>query len=287
MTETLSLNEEQVKADTPETVDGASPSEDKPFVVDRQVSRKSNKQFAEQRIGDQRDKYRTEADSLGNENAAMTVEMARLKAENEILQARSSQSQTMPTMAQFDNDAEQFQAAIGSFYQNQTTGIVQQQLNQFQANQTESNQNVQIDSAINSHYDRAQDFGKKDYNEAESSAKNIIGEELVKGIMQNTQNSEQILYMLGNDSARASALANMTPLQATMEIGRLSAQAGSYTKEQRPDPEDVVEGGKAPSVSNANLQKRYDSILEKAMITGGNLEELKAVKKEMRDSGML
>ena len=78
MTETLSLNEEQVKADTPETVDGASPSEDKPFVVDRQVSRKSNKQFAEQRIGDQRDKYRTEADSLGNENAAMTVEMARL-----------------------------------------------------------------------------------------------------------------------------------------------------------------------------------------------------------------
>ena len=287
MTETLSLNEEQVKADTLETVDGTSPSEDKPFVVDRQVSRKSNKQFAEQRIGDQRDKYRTEADSLGNENAAMTVEMARLKAENENLQARSSQSQTMPTMAQFDNDAEQFQAAIGSFYQNQTTGIVKQQLNQYQANQTESNQNVQIDSAINSHYDRAQDFGKKDYNEAESSAKNIIGKELVKGIMQNTQNSEQILYMLGNDSARASALANMTPLQATMEIGRLSAQAGDFTKEQRPDPEDVVEGGKAPSVSNANLQKRYDSILEKAMITGGNLEEMKAVRKEMRDAGML
>jgi hypothetical protein len=72
-----------------------------------------------------------------------------------------------------------------------------------------------------------------------------------------------------------------------MEIGRLSAQAGSYTKEQRPDPEDVVEGGKAPSVSNANLQKRYDSILEKAMITGGNLEEMKAVRKEMRDAGML
>ena len=286
MTETLSLNEEQKKADTLEAVDGTSPSEDKPFVVDRQVSRKSNKQFAEQRIGDQRDKFKNEADTLGSENAAMTVELQRLKTENEQLQARSSQAQGMPTMAQFDNDAEQFQTAMGSYYQNQTTGIVRQELNQFQASQTQSSQDIQIDSAINSHYDRAQEFGKKDYNEAESNAKSVIGEELVKGIMQNTQNSEQILYMLGNDSARATALANMTPLQATMEIGRLSAQAGSYTKEQRPDPEDNVEGGKAPSVSNANLQKRYDSILEKAC-NGGSLEDLKAIKKEMREAGLL
>ena len=287
MTETLSLNEEQKKADTLEAVDGTSPSEDKPFVVDRQVSRKSNKQFAEQRIGDQRDKFRNEADSLGNENAAMTVEMARLKAENEALQSRTSQSQAMPTLAQFDNDIEQYQTAMGSHYQNQTAGIVQQQLNQFQASQTQSSQDIQTDSAISSHYDRAQELGKKDYNEAESSAKNIIGEALVKGIMQNTPNSEQIIYMLGNDSARATALANMNPTQATIEIGRLSAQAGDFTKEQRPDPEDPVEGGKAPSVSNANLQKRYDSILEKAMDTGGNLGEMKAVRKEMREAGLL
>ena len=205
MTETLSLNEEQKKADTLEAVDGTSPSEDKPFVVDRQVSRKSNKQFAEQRIGDQRDKFRNEADSLGNENAAMTVEMARLKAENEALQSRTSQSQAMPTLAQFDNDIEQYQAAMGSHYQNQTAGIVQQQLNQFQANQTESSQNVRIDSAIDSHYDRAQKSGRSDYNKAEASALNIIGKDLAQGIIENTPNSDEILYMLGNEDQRASA----------------------------------------------------------------------------------
>ena len=122
----------------------------------------------------------------------MTVEMARLKAENEALQSRTSQSQAMPTLAQFDNDIEQYQAAMGSHYQNQTAGIVQQQLSQFQANQTQSSQDIQTDSAINSHYDRAQELGKKDYNEAESSAKNIIGEALVKGIFSKTK--KEYLY---------------------------------------------------------------------------------------------
>ena len=284
MTETLSLNDEQKTADTQETVDGASPSEDKPFVVDRQVSR--NRQFAEDRIGKQRDKFKNEADTLGSENAAMTVQVAKLQAENEQLQNRANQSQGLPTMAQFGDDAEQYQVAVNAYYQNQNAAMVQTQLNQFQANQTESSQNAQTDSSINEHYDRAQKSGRNDYNQAETNALNIIGNDLAQGIMQNTSNSDDILYMLGNDAEKARALSNMSPVQATVEIGRLSAQAGSFKKEQRPDPEDGVEGGKAPSVSNANLQKRYDAILDKAC-QGGNLEELKVIKKEMREAGLL
>ena len=284
MTETLSLNKDsdQPDLDTNKVEGDSSAPEETPFIVDRKVSR--NKEFAELRIGQQRDKFKSEADTLGNENADLAIKIAQLQAENEKLQG--GQNQGMPTLGQFDNDTEQYQIAMNKFYQNQNQNMVNAQLIQFQANQATNTRNSQTDSAINKHYDRAQDFGKVDYNEAEDKASGIIGKDLVEGIIENTANSEQILYMLGNDSAKAVALANMSPMQATVEIGRLSAQAGSYTKQSRPDPEVEIEGGKAPTVSNANLQKRYEAALEKAQ-NGGNLEDFKSVRKQMREAGLL
>jgi hypothetical protein len=226
----------------------------------------------------------SENGTLGDENAQMTVQLANLQAENEKL--KQSQNQTMPTMAQFDNDAEQFQVALNQYYQGQNTALVNKQLNEFASNQAASNQNNQSDAAINNHYDRAQKAGRADYNEAEKKAVDIIGSELAQGIIENTANSDEILYMLGDDSARAKALASMTPMQATVEIGRLSAQAGSFKKETRPDPEEGVQGGKPPSATTAALQKRYDAALEKAQ-NGGSLEELKEAKKALREAGAL
>jgi len=260
----------------------SSTSEEKPLVVERKISR--NKHFAEQRIGEQRDKFKAESNVLGDENAQMTVQLANLQAENEKL--KQAQNQTMPTMAQFDNDAEQFQVALNQYYQGQNTALVNKQLNEFVSNQAASNQNNQSDAAINNHYDRAQKAGRADYNEAEKKAVDIIGSELAQGIIENTANSDEILYMLGDDSARARALASMTPMQATVEIGRLSAQAGSFKKETRPDPEEGVQGGKPPSATTAALQKRYDAALEKAQ-NGGSLEELKEAKKALREAGAL
>lgn len=285
MTDTLSLNEDAPKADTLEGItEDSSTSEDKPFVVKRQVSR--NKEFAQRRIGEQRDKAKAEADNLGNENAGLAVEMARLKAENEQLQSKASQNQGMPTMAQFDNDPEQYQVAVIQYYQAQNNAAIDQRFNEFNANQVASSQNAQTDSSINAHYDRAQKSGRNDYNEAETNALNVIGDDLAKGIMQNTPNSDEILYMLGNDVERATALAGMDPIKATMEIGRLSVQAGSFNKEARPQPEDGVEGGKPPNTTHANLQKKHDAIIAKAQ-NGGSLEELKAVRKQMREAGLL
>jgi hypothetical protein len=286
MTDTLSLNDTDTpKADTPEGAIGdSSTSEKKPFVVKRQVSR--NKEFAERRIGAQRDKAKAEASDLGNENAGMAVEMARLQAENQQLQSKASQSQGMPTMAQFDNDPEQYQVALSQYYQVQNNAAIDQRFNEFNANQAESNQNAQTDSSINAHYDRAQKSGRNDYNEAETNAVNVIGSDLARGIMQYTSNSDEVIYMLGNDVEKATALANMNPTQATIEIGRLSAQAGSFNKEARPDPEDGVDGGKPPNTSHANLQKKHDALIAKAQ-NGGNLEELTKVRKQMREAGLI
>lgn len=286
MTDTLSLNDTDTpKADTPEgVIEDSSTSEEKPFVVERQVSR--NKKFAERRIGEQRDKAKEEADTLASENASLVVKLAQLEAEKEQMQSKAVQSQAMPTMAQFDNDPEQYQVAMNQFYQVQNNAMIDQRFNEINANQVESNQNLQTDSAINSHYERAQKSGKTDYNKAETNALNVIGNDLARGIIQHTSNSDEILYMLGNDVEKATALANMNPTQATVEIGRLSAQAGSFNKETRPNPEDVVEGGKPPNATHASLQKKHDAILLKAQ-NGGDMKEYQAVRKQMREAGLI
>ena len=284
MSENEAKSIEDQAATGTEEIEDSSTLEEKPLVIERKISR--NKHFAEKRIGEQRDKLKNESDLLGNDNAQLTVELANLQAENERLKQAKTQNQTMPTMAQFDNDAEQFQVALNNFYRNENLELVNNKLNEFVSNQNASQQNNQIDAAINNHYDRAQKSGLADYNEAEQRAIEQIGPELAQGIIENTGNSDQIIYMLGQDSNRAKSLAGMNPMQATVEIGRLSAEAGSFKKQTRPEPEEVVQGGKPPSASTAALQKRYDSALKKAQ-NGGSLEELKLAKKALRDAGAL
>lgn len=284
------VKSEEIKATQPEgesqkAEEESSTSSNKPYVAKRQVGQ--NREFAEKRIADQRDKFKTATAELNGENNELSNEIMRLTNENNQLRNTFNPSEKQPSLAQFDNE-EQFNAAVHDFHSKRNNALIDKRFNEHAANQTEINRQNSSSTAINSHYDRVQKMGNPDYDQAELNVINILGESIVSSICQKSDNSEQLLFMLGSDTDKAYKLRTLFDTdaeRATMELGRLSAEAGSFKKENRPDPEPDLEGGTAPTVTHANLQKKYDIALNKAQETG-ETTGLKEIRKQARESGL-
>lgn len=248
-----------------------SPSSNTPFVVKRLVG--------------QRDKLREQNGSLNSENDDLAKEIARLKQENEALknQGKPSARNLPPVPGDFESDDE-FRIA----QQEYTARVAQQTVNQHLQNQQKEKQQSAFDSRVNDHYDRVEKSGLSDYEQAELNALNELGQEFLDGVVENSDNSEQILYMLGSnpeEMKRIKTLLHTNPVKATMEIGRLSVVAGNYSKEN-PVPETVLKGGGTPKAAVAGLEKKYQEAVARAAETGDS-KGLREIRRQMREAGLL
>jgi len=252
-----------------------------------------NSKFVVKRLVGQRDKLRKENEGLDSENSDLATRLIALEQENKLLKSnRLSQNEASnaPTLESCEGDVERFQAETLRYSQAQTEKLVDKKLNMLQNNMAEQNNNQAFESSVNGHYDRATKLGIANYSELEASALNILGSDLVNDIVQNVDNSEKVLAMLGENSEeayRVKTLLEQNPVKATVELGRLSVKADDFKIESRPEPETPIEGGgQAPSVAHSNLQKQYDAALEKAAETGNN-SEVRALRKQMREAGLI
>lgn len=201
-----------------------------------------------------REKRKTSAANTEAEEAQRKAEM--LEEENKLLrlQAQQIQPASRPNEDDFDTVAE-YEAArekydnarIDEAVTKKTAEILQANQNQTAQTVTEGNLNQQIDK----HYERSAALKVPDYSEVESVAADVLGDDIAKQIVANTDESHLLMYHLGKNPAKAErlkALIESNPLKGVMEIGRLAGSLKVKPKTKIAlDPETVVDGGVSTS----------------------------------------
>jgi hypothetical protein len=126
---------------------------------------------------------------------------------------------TEPTLEGHDYDDEAFNAATVKFQvQEQVKGELASQKTQ----QEQLNQQAKKQQALDTFNERATALGKDDFAEKANAVP-----ELPPGVadaIMGLENGAEMAYHLGTHLDQADALANMTPLAAMMELGKISAQ---------------------------------------------------------------
>ena len=123
-----------------------------------------------------------------------------------------------------------------------------------------------------------------DYEELEDKAIDILGNDLAKVIMTNTDKSHLIMAHLGANPGKAAELVelvNVNPVKALVRAVEIGNSLSVKTKSSPPDPETKVGSGVAVS----DWQKRIDRARDKAA-ESGDMKPLIALKKQAKEAGV-
>lgn len=230
-------------ADTTETeeVEIVVEGEDKPTSVPLHALHK--------RLG--RERKKTDAAHTEAEEAQRKAAM--LEEENKLLrlqQAQLAQSTKKPNEDDFETDAE-YEAAKEKYDNERIERIAKEQAAQIiQDNQTKTAQSASegnLNQLIDKHYERSAELNVPDYSETETVAADMLGDDIAKQIVANTDNSHLLMYHLGKNPEKAEslkALIENNPMKGVMEIGRLAGSLKVKPKTKiAPDPETIVDSG--------------------------------------------
>lgn len=160
-----------------------------------------------------------------------------------------------PKLEDFDYDESAFNAAVIDHKVNEA-------VNRQVATQNESAKNASAQEAQNAFNERIVEFGKDDFNEVASSVPQLptgVAEALVS-----SDNGAELIYHLGTHLDQADKLANMTPNQAIMELGRISANLSAQPNiktSAAPDPITPISSGGSLSkdIGEMSMEELYNS----------------------------
>jgi hypothetical protein len=265
----------------------AANSQGKPVeAISNEESPSSNTPFVVKRLVGQREKLREQNGNLDSENNDLAKEVARLTQENEKLKSVPSNNDLLPPDVRTFNTQEDYQHAQDAY----KTAIGKQAVDQVLLNQAQANRQTSFNSKIDEHYQKVEKSGKADYEEAELNVLVELGQDFLDGVVNNSDNSNEILYMLGHSAEEMKRIKNLiqtNPVKATLEIGRLSVNAGSFNRsDTSPVPEVVLTRGGSPKVVAGNLKAQYEQAVTAAAETG-ETSGLRNLRKQMRDAGLL
>jgi len=212
-----------------------------------------------------------------------------VEEENKLLriQLNSEKPATRPDEDDFETRAEYLTALdgydgerIAKAAQEQVAQLVQQ--NQTQA--TQVNQSAQLEESLTEHYTRANTLKMSNYEDLEDKAIDILGNDLSKVIMSNTEKSHLIMAHLGANPGKAEELVNLVkvnPVKALVRAVEIGNSLSVKAKSSPPDPETKIEPGAAVS----DWQTRIDKERDKAAASG-DMSQLIALKKQAKDVGV-
>jgi hypothetical protein len=158
------------------------------------------------------DKLNGKVEAANSEAEEAKRKAAMLEEENKLLRLKTQQEKPLakPKYEDFDTDAE-FDAATTKYEEERLNAIAEKKakeiLQQNQANNTQQTQDSDLREKLDSHYERAEKLKVNDYEETEDKAIDLLGNDLTKQIMANTDKSEILLYHLGKNPAKAESLA--------------------------------------------------------------------------------
>jgi hypothetical protein len=191
-----------------------------------------------------------------------------LEEENKLLRAQALKQEDpleRPDEDKFDTRKEYLAALdeyetakIAKLAQEQAAKIVEQTQTQTSQAQVESNLNQQIDK----HYERSAELKVKDYFEVEGVAADILGDDISKQIIANTEESHLLMYHLGKNPGKAERLKELVasnPMRGVLEIGRLAGSLKVKPKSTpAPDPETLKGGGTKNNVTRGPKGAKFE-----------------------------
>lgn len=235
------------------------------------------------------DKLNSKVDTANTATDKATRRAEMLEEENKLLrlQAQAVSPASRPDEDDFDTRKEYLaaldgydSARIAKATQEQVAKVVQQT----QTQTTQVNHDAKLEESLNEHYARADTLKMKGYEELEDKAIDILGNDLSKVIMANTDKSHLIMAHLGANPAKAEELVNLVkvnPVKALVKAVEIGNSLSVKPKTSPPDPETKLESGAAVS----DWQKRIDAARDKAAASG-DMKPLIALKKQAKDAGV-
>ena len=228
-----------------------------------------------------------------NEHASESdrrVKMLEEEAKLLRLKLQQEPAQKKPSADDFNSDAE-FEKAVAQYDEERINQIAEKRVNerlaqsQTETTQAQADTNLQKDLA--SHYDRAEALKVSDYADTEDKAIDVLGNDIVKQIMANTDKSHLIMYHLGKNPAKAERLASLiksNPMKGVLEIGRLESQIQTRAKSsQAADPETNLEGGKG---GGSDWERKLEKKREQVSSGKASMKDLIALKKQAKAAGV-
>lgn len=172
-----------------------------------------------------------------------------LEEENKLLRLQAQQSLKRPNEDDFDS-REEYLRAVEKYDNDRIEKIAEEKaaqiLQQNQAQTQTANQNHQLQTKIEAHYDRANSLNLKNYEELEDKAIDILGTDLSKVIMANTAKSHLIMAHLGANVGKAMELAELLkvdPVSAFAQAVEIGSTLSVRSKTTAPDPESKLAAG--------------------------------------------
>lgn len=150
-----------------------------------------------------------------------------------------------PTLEEHDYDTEAYDKANVNY---QVQEQVKSELANQKAKQEQLDQQAKIQQSLDKFNERAIALGKEDFAD-KANAVPQLPEGVASAIM-SLENGAEMVYHLGTNLDKADALANMTPMAAMMELGKISAQMSikpEIKTSAAPDPIEPVTAGSALS----------------------------------------
>lgn len=174
--------------------------------------------------------------------------------EEEVKLLRMSKTQGKPEVRPNENDFDthdEFKAAEDKWLQAQIKEAARKEAQELLETTHTQNTQAQVEAnlgkQIDAHYERSAQLKVPDYDETEAAAADILGDDIAKQIVANTEDSHLLMYHLGKNPAKAEKLKQLLltqPLKGAMEIGRLAGGLKARPKSSAaPNPEKEVEGG--------------------------------------------
>lgn len=237
---------------------------------------------------------------LNQRNEQTSAELERAHQENELLklqiQQQGSQAKKRPRLEDFDYDDDKYQEALDSFEAERLAQFEQNIVSKV-ASQVKPAEKEDT-SALETHYERAEQLPVADYEAAEDRVIDAFGQglfkEAVAGLTQYAQlrgraaKTEQLMYFLGNPNnakelEQLSDLFQQNPAAGTLALGELQGRLSLRPKSKpTPTAESEVSGDSGPA-SGSDWHKRIQKMRDSGKYT---TKQIITAKKEARAAGV-
>lgn len=161
-----------------------------------------------------------------------------------------------PELEDHDYDEEAYNKANVAY---QVQEQVKAELTSQKAQQKEIDQQAKMQQSLATFNERATALGKDDFNE-----KTALVPELPAGVANaivGLENGAEIAYHLGTHLDKADALASMSPMEAMMELGRISSSMSAKQEiktSAAPDPIETLSSGSSLTKERGPAGATYD-----------------------------
>ncbi len=192
---------------------------------------------------------RVEEDSQFKDEKIKLLELALEQQKNQPVELKQ------PDPTKFDDGAEdpKYVEALQTYNQSYLDDQIKQATAKLPVPQSEPGPDVELERSLKRHVEKSLTLGIKDFDETEDKAIEILGEDTVNQLIQNSDKSHITLYYLGKNPDKAEEIADLiktNPIKATLQLGvleeRLKIKPLGQTQ-QAPDPDEELQGGSSGS----------------------------------------